>query len=200
MFWRRCRGSTRVTLVTLTTILTMGKKGNPLFIFKLQSNTAYSAFHHEIRVTSTLGGLPDLIAEGFESARMLISTWDAPGSLERQFDLDTPGALQFQLGGARRRQSWRQFIVALGLHMGEEDESPPIYVDIDDTWAWVAIRLERQPDAVAGAPGVAKDAPAIDEGDQAILEPMELTFSIQRRIMAVGLARPAPHSLAAVTP
>ncbi|GKB24022.1 hypothetical protein Tco_0863423 [Tanacetum coccineum] len=30
--------------------------------------------------------------------------------------LDTLGALQFQLGGDRRRLSWRQFILALGLH------------------------------------------------------------------------------------
>ncbi|GJU35628.1 reverse transcriptase domain-containing protein [Tanacetum coccineum] len=39
-------------------------------------------------------------------------------------DLDAPGIIQFQLGGARRRISWRQFIVALGLHTGEEMESP----------------------------------------------------------------------------
>ncbi|GKE53491.1 hypothetical protein Tco_1488647 [Tanacetum coccineum] len=39
-----------------------------------------------------------------------------------------------------------------------------IYVQLDDTWAWVAIGPERQPDAVAGAPAVAKDALAIDEG------------------------------------
>ncbi|GJR15921.1 ribonuclease H-like domain-containing protein [Tanacetum coccineum] len=41
-------------------------------------------------------------------------------------DLDTPGALQFRLEGARRRLSWRQFIVGLGLHTGEEMESPGI--------------------------------------------------------------------------
>ncbi|GKC89387.1 hypothetical protein Tco_1150036 [Tanacetum coccineum] len=35
---------------------------------------------------------------------------------------------------------------------------------LDDTWAWVAIGLERQPDAVAGAPGVAQDALFVDEG------------------------------------
>ncbi|GJX58544.1 hypothetical protein Tco_0289934 [Tanacetum coccineum] len=35
-------------------------------------------------------------------------------------DLDTPGALQFQLRGARRRMSWREFILALGLHTDEE--------------------------------------------------------------------------------
>ncbi|GJX26579.1 hypothetical protein Tco_0232875 [Tanacetum coccineum] len=39
-------------------------------------------------------------------------------------DLDAPGIIQFQLGGARRRISWRQFIVALGLYTGEEMESP----------------------------------------------------------------------------
>ncbi|GJW71735.1 hypothetical protein Tco_0128652 [Tanacetum coccineum] len=38
---------------------------------------------------------------------------------EAILDLDTPGALQFQLGGARRRLNWRQFSVALGLHMGK---------------------------------------------------------------------------------
>ncbi|GJZ15380.1 hypothetical protein Tco_0551057 [Tanacetum coccineum] len=35
-------------------------------------------------------------------------------------DLYTPGALQFQLGGARRRMSWREFILALGLYTAEE--------------------------------------------------------------------------------
>ncbi|GKE84081.1 hypothetical protein Tco_1557823 [Tanacetum coccineum] len=35
-------------------------------------------------------------------------------------DLDTPLTLQFQFGGARRRMSWRQFILAMGLHTEEE--------------------------------------------------------------------------------
>ncbi|GKD73339.1 hypothetical protein Tco_1331621 [Tanacetum coccineum] len=39
-------------------------------------------------------------------------------------DLDTPRVLQFQLGGARRRMSWREFIVALGLHTEEEMQTP----------------------------------------------------------------------------
>ncbi|GKE02943.1 hypothetical protein Tco_1390926, partial [Tanacetum coccineum] len=38
-------------------------------------------------------------------------------------DLDAPDTIQFQLGGARRRLSWRQFILALGLHTGDM-ESP----------------------------------------------------------------------------
>ncbi|GKE43980.1 hypothetical protein Tco_1471264 [Tanacetum coccineum] len=39
-------------------------------------------------------------------------------------DLDAPDTIQFQLCGARRRLSWRHFILALGLHTGEEIESP----------------------------------------------------------------------------
>ncbi|GJY55637.1 hypothetical protein Tco_0454752 [Tanacetum coccineum] len=106
---------------------------------------------------------------------------------------DTRGPL---LGGARTRLSWRHFILALGLHTGEEMEFPgfardpvlrlchqmmahsiarrsqapekpdilgfaagrksgasyhwlQICMEVDDTWAWVAMRPERQPDAVA---------------------------------------------------
>nr|GEU36256.1 hypothetical protein [Tanacetum cinerariifolium] len=36
------------------------------------------------------------------------------------FDLDTAVDLQFQLGEVRRRMSWREFILALGLHLVDE--------------------------------------------------------------------------------
>ncbi|GJW25534.1 hypothetical protein Tco_0039345, partial [Tanacetum coccineum] len=39
-----------------------------------------------------------------------------------------------------------------------------IYEELDDTWAWVALRPERQPDAAASAPKADEDAPAVDEG------------------------------------
>ncbi|GKB01950.1 hypothetical protein Tco_0829994 [Tanacetum coccineum] len=42
-----------------------------------------------------------------------------------------------------------------------------IYVQFDDTWAWVAMGPERQPDAAAGAPIDAEDALIVDEGGQA---------------------------------
>ncbi|GKD06198.1 hypothetical protein Tco_1181172 [Tanacetum coccineum] len=35
-----------------------------------------------------------------------------------------------------------------------------ICIEIDNTWAWVAMGPERKPDATTGAPGVAQDAPA----------------------------------------
>ncbi|GJT55992.1 hypothetical protein Tco_0991046 [Tanacetum coccineum] len=48
-----------------------------------------------------------------------------------------------------------------------------ICAQFDDTWAWVAIGPKRQPDVAAGASTVAEDAPAIDEGNQAILAPVQ---------------------------
>ncbi|GKC86517.1 hypothetical protein Tco_1147166 [Tanacetum coccineum] len=48
-----------------------------------------------------------------------------------------------------------------------------ICMEIGDDWAWVAPRLERQPDAAAGAPGAAKDAPAVNEDAQADPAPVQ---------------------------
>ncbi|GJY64665.1 hypothetical protein Tco_0466125 [Tanacetum coccineum] len=48
-----------------------------------------------------------------------------------------------------------------------------IYMEVDNTWAWVALGPERHSDAVAGAPEAAKDAPAVDEGGQAVSTPVQ---------------------------
>ncbi|GKF16191.1 hypothetical protein Tco_0061109 [Tanacetum coccineum] len=45
--------------------------------------------------------------------------------------------------------------------------------EINDTWAWVALGPERQPDVMAGAPGVAQDAPIIDEDGQVDPAPVQ---------------------------
>ncbi|GJY02245.1 hypothetical protein Tco_0360397 [Tanacetum coccineum] len=42
-----------------------------------------------------------------------------------------------------------------------------ICIEVNDTWAWVTLGPERQPDAAAGAPEVAQDAHVVDEGVQA---------------------------------
>ncbi|GKA79894.1 hypothetical protein Tco_0786490, partial [Tanacetum coccineum] len=39
-------------------------------------------------------------------------------------------------------------------------------VELYDTWAWVAMGPERQPDAAVGAPADTEDAPIVDEGGQ----------------------------------
>nr|GEW15299.1 hypothetical protein [Tanacetum cinerariifolium] len=48
-----------------------------------------------------------------------------------------------------------------------------ISVELDDTWAWVAMGPERQPNATVGAPAEAEDALIVDEGGRADSAPMQ---------------------------
>ncbi|GJU81046.1 hypothetical protein Tco_1283411 [Tanacetum coccineum] len=48
-----------------------------------------------------------------------------------------------------------------------------IYVELDDTWAWVALRPERQQVATAGTPKASEDAPVSHEGAPAIPAPVQ---------------------------
>nr|GEW02199.1 ribonuclease H-like domain-containing protein [Tanacetum cinerariifolium] len=86
---------------------------------------------HRVQVFD-FGGLPDLTAEGL-SSRMLIGHRFG----EAMLDMDTARALQFQLGGARRCMSQRQFILALRLHTAEDIET----VRFDAYWAESARKI-----------------------------------------------------------
>ncbi|GJZ71284.1 hypothetical protein Tco_0635135 [Tanacetum coccineum] len=66
-----------------------------------------------------------------------------------------------------------KFIARLAKHFGLLTAKILKGLTLDDTWAWVAMGPERQPDAVAGASAVAEDAPAIDEGDQDVPAPVQ---------------------------
>ncbi|GJZ35772.1 integrase, catalytic region, zinc finger, CCHC-type containing protein [Tanacetum coccineum] len=79
-------------------------------------------------------------------------------------DLDALSTIQFQLGGAKRRMSWREFILALGLHTWEEMEDistdgdflgpPSSYTLIKD----LVLRLCHRKMAHSIDGGVAKEA------------------------------------------
>ncbi|GKA28352.1 hypothetical protein Tco_0714520 [Tanacetum coccineum] len=64
-------------------------------------------------------------------------------------DLDTSRTLQFQLGGARRRMSWRNLFLTLGLHTNEEMQTArfnflgttPSYTMIQDPILRLCYRL-----------------------------------------------------------
>ncbi|GKA24332.1 hypothetical protein Tco_0710365 [Tanacetum coccineum] len=88
-------------------------------------------FHQEIRGTSTLGMLRVivcLLAEprggylllGARWYTLILEFFSTFRFGEAVLDLDTVGALQFQLGGVRRHMSWREFILVLRLHTAEE--------------------------------------------------------------------------------
>ncbi|GJZ27349.1 hypothetical protein Tco_0571602 [Tanacetum coccineum] len=88
--------------------------------FEMRLTRIYRREVHRVQVFD-FRGLPDLMADGL-SARMLMEHRDAQGvnlftsrAWRRLFDIRGP-----LLGGARRRLSWRQFILALGLHTTEE--------------------------------------------------------------------------------
>nr|GEW05195.1 hypothetical protein [Tanacetum cinerariifolium] len=63
-----------------------------------------------------------------------------------------------------------------------------IYVRVDDTWAWVALRPERQLDAAASSPRAAEDALTVDEGGGAgaITEHYGLRGDVDRSITDQG--------------
>ncbi|GKG36634.1 hypothetical protein Tco_0444312, partial [Tanacetum coccineum] len=65
-------------------------------------------------------GMPELMRDGLLGRMRMEHCDDA----EVLLDLDALSTIQFQLGGARRRLSWKQFILALGLHTEEEMKSP----------------------------------------------------------------------------
>ncbi|GJT91729.1 hypothetical protein Tco_1080574 [Tanacetum coccineum] len=52
-------------------------------------------------------------------------------------DLDTPRAIQFQLGRVRRRMSWRDFILALGLHSAEEMHNASFSLYWTESARWI---------------------------------------------------------------
>nr|GFA70615.1 hypothetical protein [Tanacetum cinerariifolium] len=69
--------------------------------------------------------------------------------------LDVAGTLCFQLGGARHSMTWRQFILALGLHTTKEM--------VEDGFA---SGPKRQQVAVTGMFEAVEDAPIVDKGAQ----------------------------------
>ncbi|GJZ20232.1 hypothetical protein Tco_0556822 [Tanacetum coccineum] len=65
-----------------------------------------------------------------------------------------------------------------------------IYIEIDDTWAWVTLGPERQPDAAAGAIEAIEDALVVDEGDQAVSAPVQAPQQPPPPHPAVGRTMP----------
>ncbi|GJS03641.1 hypothetical protein Tco_0320149 [Tanacetum coccineum] len=63
--------------------------------------------------------------------------------------------------------------------------------ELDDTWAWVAPRPERQPDVAVGTQVVVEGAPNVDEGAQTVLAPIQAP----QPSSAAGPARTMAHRL-----
>ncbi|GJY54143.1 hypothetical protein Tco_0445807 [Tanacetum coccineum] len=87
--------------------------------FESRLERIYTHKIHKVQVVDFLC-MPDLLRDSL-FARMAIEHRDEAEKV--LLDMDAPHTFQFQLGGVRRRLSWRHFIQALGLHTREEMES-----------------------------------------------------------------------------
>ncbi|GJX54662.1 hypothetical protein Tco_0283031 [Tanacetum coccineum] len=108
-------------------------------------------------------GMPELMRDGLFGMMRMEHHDDVGVVVFTMLDLDAPGTIQFQLGGARRRLSWRSLDVGSSHPILKAPIFEEICVQLDDTWAWVAMRPERQPDVAASAPRVAQMP--LKEGD-----------------------------------
>ncbi|GJW50984.1 hypothetical protein Tco_0092335 [Tanacetum coccineum] len=82
---------------------------------------------------------------------------------------------RFAVGRKSRAYISGLTVIALELQIIDMAELVRLQIcmQLDDTWAWVAMGPERQPDATAGAPRVAQDALIVDEGGQAVPAPVQ---------------------------
>ncbi|GKC18483.1 hypothetical protein Tco_1020633 [Tanacetum coccineum] len=128
--------------------------------FKTRLARIYRREVHQVQVFN-FGGLLDLIVEGL-STRMLMEHRDAQGFGEAVLDLDTVRALLFQLGGVRRRMSWREFILALGLHSAEEMQTAGMDVGSVNVPYLLARYLRLSASGRKHGAMISRDLPVID--------------------------------------
>ncbi|GJV70979.1 hypothetical protein Tco_1490974 [Tanacetum coccineum] len=96
--------------------------------FEERLGRIYGKEIHRVQVFD-FEGLIELMADGL-SGRMLMEHRDAQGH-KAVLDLDIARALQFQLGGVRRRISWREFILGISS-AGDFLGTTPSYTWIRD--------------------------------------------------------------------
>nr|GEU85042.1 retrovirus-related Pol polyprotein from transposon TNT 1-94 [Tanacetum cinerariifolium] len=131
-------------------------------------------------------GLTNLMAKGLRG-RMLMELTDAQGqsmltirAWRRLFQIRGPLVHELILeffstfrliacSIARKSQAPKKVTVTDLFYL----RGMGIYMELDDTWAWAALGLERQHVAAAGALEAAEDARVADEGAQAVLAPIQ---------------------------
>ncbi|GJS80870.1 hypothetical protein Tco_0747411 [Tanacetum coccineum] len=79
--------------------------------FEQRLETIFGRQDNRVHILDFEGLTPDMRQDLAERMRMVCTRDDGQ---ENEMGLDVVGALCFQLGGARRSMTWRQFILALG--------------------------------------------------------------------------------------
>ncbi|GKC97122.1 hypothetical protein Tco_1162564, partial [Tanacetum coccineum] len=84
--------------------------------FKDRLKTIFRRQVNRVHVLDFEGFTPKMRQDLAERLRMFFSTY----KIGSEMGLDAADTLCFQLGGARRSMTWRQFILALGLHIAKD--------------------------------------------------------------------------------
>ncbi|GKB95279.1 hypothetical protein Tco_0981416 [Tanacetum coccineum] len=135
--------------------------------FQMRLGKIYGREVHRVLVLD-FEGLPGEMAKGVTS-RMFG---------EAILDIDAIDTLWFQLGGAKRRMSWRQLILALGLHTAEEMQTAGFGLYCTKSSRQISENRDlsaywKGPDAAVGALVDAEGAHDVDKGAQAIPAPAQ---------------------------
>ncbi|GJZ06243.1 hypothetical protein Tco_0540036, partial [Tanacetum coccineum] len=182
--------------------------------FKERLERIYSREIHRVQVVD-FQGMPKLLRDGL-FARIVMEHRDDAG-LHTEEEMESPDfARRFAAGRKSRAHiSGGQFVARLAKHFGLLTTEIlgeltvivlelsiidmgklvrlQICMEVDDTWAWVAIGPERQPNAAIGALAVVEDAPTTDEGNQVILTPVQAPQ--QPPLLLSAAARTMPQRL-----
>ncbi|GJY43050.1 putative reverse transcriptase domain-containing protein, partial [Tanacetum coccineum] len=90
-----------------------------VYDFKQRLETIFERLINQVHILDFEGLTPNMRQDLAERLRM-VYTGDDGRRIGSDMGLDVADTLCFQLGGARRSMTWRQFILALGLNTAEE--------------------------------------------------------------------------------
>ncbi|GJW55138.1 putative ribonuclease H-like domain-containing protein [Tanacetum coccineum] len=105
---------------------------------------------------------------------------DALG-LHTEEEMESPGFARMMAHSIAGRSQAPEKVTVTDLFYLRRLDVGSICEQLDDTWAWVAMGPERQPDATDGAPRVAQDAPVIDEGGVGFQKFLQLSTATYTR-------------------
>ncbi|GKA15825.1 hypothetical protein Tco_0695572 [Tanacetum coccineum] len=88
--------------------------------FEAKAVPKYTVLDFDVLAEEMEAAMTDILRMEHIVRELILDFFSTYGFDDAMVDLETVGTLQFQLGELKRRMSWRQFILGLGLHTEEE--------------------------------------------------------------------------------
>ncbi|GKE04407.1 hypothetical protein Tco_1396425, partial [Tanacetum coccineum] len=136
--------------------------------YEKRLETIWSRPVNRVHVLDFEGLTPEMRQDLAVRLRMFLNTCRMS---DTEMGLDVADTLCFQLGGARMMMTWRQFILALGLHTEQEMAEDDDDVETKCLVIHFGLGPERQQAAAAGAPEADEAGSATEEVAPEILVP-----------------------------